>query len=686
MLAAGLLLLFLGLAASTLLAIASRAFYVWEDPKVLAITDVLPGANCGGCGYAGCSASAEAIAAGQAPADICVAGGFEVAKAVAEIMGQEVEEKEPEISSSSCIYGVDRADLIFNYNGATDCRAAMLLYGGSKLCAIGCIGLGSCVKACQFGALSIGDENLPVVNSELCVGCGACVEACPKNILTLTSTTRRIISEYRSDECTAPCQRTCPTGINIRGFIHQIRNGEYEAALTTIKEKCPLPSVCGYICPAPCEFECRRNLVDEGVAINPLKRFVADYEMITGNRVHPYKAPGKGLRVALVGGGSEGLTTAYILARLGYRPVIYESKSELGGILRYVISEDRLPRKVLDHDIQGILDIGVEAKTGMTMGEDFTVSSLLQEGHDAVVLTAGGFDSRKILNPEKSHYDVPVEGFFLLLDVLKSFARGEEIALGRHTALTYSDPDAIDLAHKFRKLGAEKVTIISSQSLSSMRLDSYDLERLQKEGIDVRASTIVSAMGGVSSRLTRVALETPDPSGQESPKMDFMDLDSMVVAEARLPELTFVRGEEAPEPPANKITWQTIETFRTFPDSDCTGIFTSPEPGRVSDSSAVVRSILSGRRLARAIHQYFTEGAISPIPSLAREKDSIPMVTKIHAVSARERQRPPLVDVEGDIKKAWVYPKEMPGLDESAARLEAERCLQCGLICYNKDQ
>ena len=120
------------------------------------------------------------------------------------------------------------------------------------------------------------------------------------------------------DECTAPCQRACPTGINIPGFIQEICGGNYEAALAIIKEKCPLPLICGYICPAPCEVDCRRNLIDESVAINPLKRFVSDYEMTSGKHLDAFKAPANGRKIAVVGGGAEGLTTSYYLARLGY--------------------------------------------------------------------------------------------------------------------------------------------------------------------------------------------------------------------------------------------------------------------------------------------------------------------------------------------------------------------------------
>jgi NADPH-dependent glutamate synthase beta subunit-like oxidoreductase len=684
MLAATLLLLGLGLSASIVLAIAARAFYVWEDPKVLAISDVLPGANCGGCGQAGCAAAAAAIAAGQVPVNACVVGGFEVALAVGEIMGQKVEAREPEFSYTSCIYGVGEADPIFAYNGATDCQAAVMLYGGSKLCPVGCIGLGSCVAACQFDAIRIGDHNLPVVDYERCVGCGACVKACPKNIVTLTSATLRIVNEYRAGECTAPCMRACPTGINIRGYIAAIRSGQYEEALNIIKEKCPLPLVCGYICPAPCELNCRRNLVDEAVSINQLKRFLADHEMATGKHVNPYKAPDNGKRIALVGGGSEGLTAGYYLARLGYQPTLFEAKPDLGGILRYVISEDRLPRNVLDHDIKGILEMGVEARTGTVMGRDFTVGSLLREGYDAVLFTSGGFDSRKILLPEQNRFDASISGMTTLLDFLAALSRGEASDPGKHVVVVETGPKGLDVALKCRELGADRVTIVSHESFEAMPMALQDSRRLREKGIQVRPSTVVAAVGGVSDRLLRVALEDLEPLPGALPEREIMDADTLVLATARLPELAFVLADGRPETPTQEVRWQTIETFRTFPEGGRKGILGSPEPGRISDASAVVKSILSGRRLSRAVHQHFTDERISPIPRLACEAVDILDVTEVHAVPPSARQRPAALDVEGDCKRAWIFPKEYPGLEESEARRESERCLQCGLICYEK--
>lgn len=674
----------IGLIASFALALASKVFYVWEDPKELAIAEMLPGANCGACGYPGCRASAKAIAAKEAPVNVCMVGGFEVSRNVGEIMGIKAVEREPEFARPGCTYGLDEADLVYLYDGVKDCRAATLLYNGSKLCPIGCIGLGTCVKACQFNALNMGDDFLPVVNHDRCVGCGACENVCPKNIITLTSATRRIIGEYITDECTSPCERACPTGISIRDYIREIIKGNYEKALLTIKEKCPLPLVCGYICPAPCELNCRRNMIDEPVAINLLKRFVADHEMITGKHIQPYKVSNNGRKVALVGGGAEGLTTAYYLARLGYEPTIFEAKPELGGVLRYIIAEDRLPRNVLNHDIKGILKMGVRTKTNTIMGRDFTVNSLLQDGFDAIVLTSGGFDSRKILHSEKRRYDAPCHGLYVMLDFLSAGAQGGNIEPGRHVAIVDSSLKSLDVARMCRDQGAEKVTIISDQPINLLSPEFHDHLELRAKGIELRPSTVVTAIAGISEHIDLITLEDIDPRHQAFNQSEFIDVGMLILSAGRLPELVFVNSNHRPDSSMDAIRWHTMETFHTFPEGRHKGIFSSPEPGRISDSAAVVKSILSGRRLARAIHQNFTDDAIVPIENLTIEADDILDVPEVHNVAASVRQQPPLLDVEGDSKSAWIFPKELPGLDGQSARCEADRCLQCGLICYRK--
>jgi NADPH-dependent glutamate synthase beta subunit-like oxidoreductase len=191
-------------------------------------------------------------------------------------------------------------------------------------------------------------------------------------------------------------------------------------------------------------------------------------------------------------------------------------------------------------------------------------------------------------------------------------------------------------------------------------------------------------MGGIADRFGKIVLESVDGQGESMGERDFLEVDNLVLSAGRLPELAFVHASEKPEAEQGDVTWQTIETFRTFQNAGGLGIFSSPEPGRVSDSSAVVKSILSGRRLARAIDQHFNNEAITSIEHLTCEADYVLDVTGVQRVSPEERQGPQVSGSEGDSKSPWIFAKEVPGLDENAAKREAERCLQCGLICYEK--
>ncbi|MDZ7699828.1 MAG: FAD-dependent oxidoreductase [Deltaproteobacteria bacterium] len=479
-----------------------------------------------------------------------------------------------------------------------------------------------------------------------------------------------------------PLQRTCPTGINIPRYISQIHNGDYPGALLTIKEKCALPLICGHICPAPCEMACRRNMVDEPVAINSLKRFVAEYEMANDAHINPYKADDNHRKIAVIGGGVEGLTTGYYLARLGYRPTLFEAKPELGGILRYVIAEDRLPRDILDHEIDGILKMGVEAKTNRVMGRDFTPGGLLHEGYDAVVLTTGGIDSQKILRPEVNQFDLPFQGLFILLDLWTALAANETVNIGKEVAIVHNMAEGLDLARTLKKQGAKTVHIISNLDPAELPAAFKDTRALAAEGIEIHASTHVTFLKGTDDRLTDIGLETRDSRRADFVETTTRHVDSVVFPGARLPELVFVPDDSDDTTDAAASQWRTVETFHTFPKTGRNGVFTAPEPGRLSDSSAVVKSILSGRRLCRAIHTYLTDGQVGSMDELVCEAASVLDVSEVHHVETLERERPPSLDVEGDSESAWIFPKPWPGLDEAAARNEARRCLNCGLICY----
>ena len=453
----------LGLIVGVCLAAASKIFYVFVDPKILAVEDLLPGANCGGCGLPGCSSNAEAIVAGKSAPSSCVAAGPETAQAIAALLGVAMTVSEPDIARPGCYYNALEAETKYEYDGLGDCRAVALLSGGMKVCTIGCLGLGTCARACPFGAISMGPDGLPVVHEGRCTGCGTCERVCPKHIITLSSATRRIMREYTTDECTTPCQRACPAGINIREYIHQISEGNYSRAVQVIKERNPFPTVIGRICPRPCEEQCRRQYVDEPVGINYLKRFVADYERETGERVLPFKAPATGRRIAVVGGGVSGLSTAFFSARLGHGATVFEAEEKLGGLLRSAIAASRLPAEVLDWDIQGILDIGVTAETGKMIGRDVTVSLLLSDGFDAVYLSTGGWDSR-LARKNRANENATLQGMALMIDLMRMDAEKFADVKGRQVVIVATSGLALKAADTCRSLGADKVTVLFRES------------------------------------------------------------------------------------------------------------------------------------------------------------------------------------------------------------------------------
>ena len=235
------------------LGVAARIFFVAEDPRIKGVADLLPGANCGGCGFAGCAACAEAIVKAQAEPNACVVGQTEVATQVAAFLGMELVDTEPQIACPDCQGGV-RALRKYVYAGFDDCRAAMLFYHGPVRCDHGCLGLGTCVRACKFGAITMGPLGLPIFDPDRCVGCGSCARACPKGIIQIISETTKILHWNRYTECLAPCRQKCPAQINIPKYIEHIKNGEYAQALLTIKESNPLPLSTGRVCPEPLHY------------------------------------------------------------------------------------------------------------------------------------------------------------------------------------------------------------------------------------------------------------------------------------------------------------------------------------------------------------------------------------------------------------------------------------------------
>ena len=612
--------------------------------------------------------------AGVTAPNSCVAAGPEVAEAIADIMGVKVEAVEPDIALPGCYFGVRNADTKYVYNGLDDCRAVALLGGGMKVCSIGCLGLGTCARACPFDAISMGPQGLPVVSEDKCTGCGTCERVCPKHIINLSSITRRIIREYTTEECTTPCQRGCPAGINIREYIRQISLGNNHRAVQVIKERNPFPAVIGRICPRPCELECRRNYIDEPVAINYLKRYAADYEKESGDRILPYKAPETGRKIAVVGGGVQGLSTAFFTARLGHATTVFEATPKLGGLLRSAISKDRLPQEILDWDIGGIIEMGVKVETQKTLGKDFSVESLIKEGFDAVFLASGGWDSR-LTRGATADIESPIPGTYMLVDLMRF---GGGIRVESDVVIVGGGSLALDAAKICKALGAKTVTVLFRETWEDSPISDEEVEERGLTGLNVIYNAAINRLVGEAERLDQVEYIEADTL-----KVTVIPAQTLVLAAGRFPELVFVRPKsEAAEieglesTPDLSIGWVGIQTYKRPAFKDEVGLFA--EGDVLADYSAAIKAIGAGRRAAASIHQVMHGLSPNLTKQVITPQSILQNVYHVEKVQASQRRIMPICSgkelaICGEIER---------GFSTDMAQEEASRCLQCGLICY----
>jgi len=550
-----------------------------------------------------------------------------------------------------------------------------------KVCTIGCLGLGTCARACPFDAISMGPQGLPVVSENKCTGCGTCERVCPKHIINLSSITRRIIREYTTEECTTPCQRGCPAGINIREYIRQISLGNNHRAVQVIKERNPFPAVIGRICPRPCELECRRNYIDEPVAINFLKRYAADCERESGNRILPYKAPDTGRKIAVVGGGVQGLSTAFFTARLGHATTVFEVTPKLGGLLRSAISKDRLPEEVLDWDIEGIMEMGVKAETRKALGRDFSIKSLIEEGFDAIFLASGGWDSR-LARRATVDVESPIPGTYMMVDIIRFGVRQTAtLSIESDVVISGGGKLALDAAKVCKELGAKNITVLWRESWENSTVSDEVLQESGLTGVNVVYNAAINRLLGEADRLEQVEYIEADTL-----KNTVIPAQTLVFAAGRFPELVFIRskpaGAETEEsedvelPPALSLRWEGIQPYKQPAFKDEVGLFA--EGDVLADYSAAIKAIGAGRRAAASIHQVMHGLSPDLTEQVITAQSVLQNVYHVEKVQANQRQIMPICSgkelaICGEIER---------GFSADMAQEEASRCLQCGLICY----
>ena len=682
------LLLMAGLGAfcGLVLSVASRIFYVYEDPRIEEVQNWLAGANCGGCGFAGCSAAAVAVVAGKAPANVCIVGGEESTHKIAEIMGIDAGLAEPTRAYNPCSGG-DRANDQYIYMGVNTCRAQTMLYGGKRECSIGCLGLGDCVRACLFGALSLGPDGFPVVDEEKCVGCGACERTCPKDIIEVKTPSERFLHFNTIDDCLAPCRQTCPAEINIPLYIQQIKKGDYEGAVHTIRERNPFLLSCGRVCPHPCETNCRRGIEDEPVSINQLKRFAADYEMNSGKRLPISIAPLTGKKVAVVGGGPAGLSCAFFLRRLGHDVKVFEAMPKLGGMLRYGIPEYRLPKKVLDWEIQGMLDLGIETEMNKTFGHDIDLESLVSSGYDAIFMGIGAWkDSSLRVEGEN------LNGCYTGIDFLSRLAGGEKLPIGKTAAVVGGGNTAIDCTRNLIRYGAKKVYIVYRRTRAEMPANEVEVEAADHEGVEfLFLSAPMSVKGDSNGNVThleyqKMELGEPDASGRRRPvpiegSETLLETDMVITAIGQAPDVSFTKETKEKLAELKTTRWN---TFDVNPDTLQTSIpYVFAAGDAATGPSLVVEAIGGGRRAARSIHQYITGQKVAVEPGeLNKKYIECSLFDHVEGIEKKPRSEMVELPVEERIK-SFIEVDQV--LTEEAAKAESERCLNCCRTCYTPD-
>ncbi len=458
-----------------------------------------------------------------------------------------------------------------------------------------------------------------------------------------------------------PCNRACPVGNDIQGFIALILKGKFREAWELLRLTNPFPGITGRVCHHPCELGCNRRQFDEPVAIRLLERLAAD-EGYRGDFREPVIEK-RAERVAIVGSGPAGLSCAHFLALKGYRVTVFEAEAKPGGMLRLGIPEYRLPREVLDREISLVEALGVEIRTGVR------IESLEElEGFDAIFLATGLTRSRELKIP-----GITAEGVLQGLEFLKKVNLGESVRLGKRVAVIGGMNTAIEAARVALRLGA-RPTVIYRRTRAEMPAIADEIEAAEEEGIEFRfleaPVEVITADGRIHGvRLVKMELGEPDESGRQRPVpipgSEFeLEVDNLILAVGEEADLSFL-----PE----GVKFNKLEEGRIL-RLEGAGLKAPVFAGGdlATGAGTVVDAIASGRRAAEAIDYLFRKVEEGP----KRRPKTVPF-TKINTdyFEHRPRIKGPVLPVSERIKS---FKEVELGLTPEEGRREAERCFSCG--------
>ncbi|MBE7423604.1 MAG: NAD(P)-binding protein [Zoogloeaceae bacterium] len=457
-----------------------------------------------------------------------------------------------------------------------------------------------------------------------------------------------------------PCNHACPAGENIQGWLFHAESGGYEAAWRELVRNNPMPATMGRVCYHPCENACNRGQLDESVSIHAVERFLGDEAIKRGWTVSPGKDTGK--RVLVVGAGPAGLSAAWHLRLAGHAVTIFEAGAQSGGMMRFGIPKYRLPREVLDAEVQRIVDMGVSLKLDSRV--DDLLATMKTGKFDACFLAVGAHIAKRAY--------IPAGDASKILDavsVLRGMEKDEKPLLGRRVVVYGGGNTAIDVARTAKRLGAEESIIVYRRTREKMPAHDFEVEEALQEGVQMKWLTTVKEAGEATLMVEKMALDEsgfPQPTGE----FETIEADSLVLALgqdvdlgllAAVPGLTLDNGSVAVD--AGMMTGHP-------------GIFAGGD--MVAGERTVTVAIGHGKKAARHIDAWLRGEAYALPPK--HELATFDRLNTWYYLDAPKTVQP-VLDI---IRRQGTFEEVLGGLDEGNALFEARRCLSCG-NCFECD-
>ena len=470
----------------------------------------------------------------------------------------------------------------------------------------------------------------------------------------------------------APCQEACPAGTDAGRYVGLVGAGRFDEAYTVAAEVNPFPSVCGWICTAPCEAACRRGVLDEPIAIRTLKRFAVE-----NGRLPAVAAPARQRteKVAIVGGGPAGMSAAYYLARLGYQVTVLEAMSIPGGMMAIGIPEYRLPREALQQEIDRILSLGVELRLDTAMGRDFGLSDLEREGFKAIFLATGASKSRRLGAPgDELRGVVPATRF------LKEVNLGEQPRLSGDVVVVGGGSTAMDAARSARRSGAATVTIVYRRGRKDMPAQEEEIEAAEREGIVIAQGLAPSEVVGRDGSVVALRLDEMRSTGATGAGGRSTWASTGTTRELPATAILVAIGEEPdpsilPEGAGIEVSgWAGIVADPRTLATGRAGIFAGGDV--VSGPKTIIEAVAAGRRAAASIHEYLAGARDGEAEILATVRYATAPERKLSLdISVRPRVHAalPVVDTA-------TFTATAPGFTGAAAHAEASRCFRCDAV------